>query len=82
MMFSFLNRMGLSVMLLAAATIPAWSEPSQNSVLAKLGDKSIRESDFNFFLQGMFPPEERATLRTNTTARTEALDAYLDLMVL
>jgi len=70
------------VLLLAAIATPAWGDSSQNAVLAKLGDKSIRESDFDFFLQGMFPPEERAALRTNATPRAEALDAYLDLMVL
>lgn len=82
MTFSFLHRWSLPALLLAAIATPAWGDSSQNAVLAKLSDKSIRESDFDFFLQGMFPPEERATLRTNTTARTEALDAYLDLMVL
>lgn len=70
------------MLLLAAIATPAWGDSSQNAVLAKLGDKSIRESDFDFFLQGMFPPEERAALRTNATPRAEALDAYLDLMVL
>ncbi|MGC3956585.1 MAG: peptidylprolyl isomerase [Verrucomicrobiota bacterium] len=82
MTFSSLNRLRLSVMLLTSVATLALGEPPQNAVLAKLGDKSIHESDFNFFLQGMFPPEERAALRTNATARAEALDAYLDLMVL
>ena len=82
MTLSYLNRWGLSLMLLTTVATSVWADSSSNTVLAKLGDKSIRESDFDFFLQGMFPPEERVALRTNITARTEALDAYLDLMVL
>ena len=82
MMFPLLHRWGLSVMLLTSVTTWAWGDSSKNTVVAKLGEKSIRESDFDFFLQGMFPPEERAALRTNAVARAEALDAYLDLLVL
>jgi hypothetical protein len=63
-------------------TTSARCNPSQETLLATLGTNSIRQSDFTFFVQGMFAPDERELLATNAAARTEALEAYLDLRVL
>ena len=70
--------------LVAAAffTTTAFADLPQDVVLAKLGDKAIRESDFTFFVQGMYAPEDRVMLKTNSAARSEVLNAYLDLTVL
>jgi parvulin-like peptidyl-prolyl isomerase len=70
---------------LAASVLMAvsgFAAPASDAVLAKLGSTPILESDFARFQQGMFAPEERAIIQTNSAARTEALEAYLDLTVL
>ena len=84
MKFSLL-RSGCAALPVAAALIfssVGFATPPRDTILATLGSTSIREADFQFYQQGMFAPEERATLTTNTTARAEALEAYLDLRVI
>jgi len=80
--FNSINRQITSISAALIFTTSAFADSSKDVVLARLGNTPIRESDFIFFQQGMFAPEERAAMSTNSIARNEALDAYLDLVVL
>jgi peptidyl-prolyl cis-trans isomerase C len=80
-MIPSLNRRLLTVAAVVLLAMRSFAG-SPDAVLATLGPTPIRESDFTFFLQGMFSPEERATMNTNSVARQEALEAYLDLTAL
>lgn len=84
MISSFLQKASWALFLTVAGflTSTGSAEPSTNAILAKLGDKPIYEADFARFTQGMFTTEQQSNIETNATARREAVNAYLDLMVL
>ena len=63
----------------------AFAEPTHSDkdrILAKVGEKTIRESDFHRYLDGSESPDVKAALLANTAARHEAINTYLDLTVL
>ncbi len=56
-------------------------DPSPGTPLARLGDKAIRETDFQGYLSRVHP-EQIAEIRRSPPARQSALDEYLDLLAM
>jgi hypothetical protein len=64
------------VLSMAASVVPSPGTP-----LARLGDKVIREADFQGYLSRAHP-EQIAEIRRSRPARQSALDEYLDLLAM
>lgn len=71
--------------ILGMAALMAWpgsraARAAEDQVLATIAGVAIRQSDFNRYIQS--GPESTVVFQTNTPARQDALNAYLDLQVL
>jgi len=56
--------------------------PSRETPLATLGDRVIREADFQGYLARTHPPEQIEEIRRSPSARQSALHEYLDLLAM
>jgi peptidyl-prolyl cis-trans isomerase C len=51
---------------------------TKEATLATLGNQAIRESDFQRYLQGLYPPDQVRETNRDALERARALEAYLD----
>ena len=58
------------------------SQPKEDVVLAKLGAKTIRQSDFDTFLRLVFSESQRNQMNTTPGALERMQAGYLDSLVL
>lgn len=71
--------------LLWSACVLAHAETNHSesvTILAKIGDQPVTESDFERFLRGSLSPSEIQSIQQDPPSRRQALDEFFDLLAL